>query len=102
MDVQASLKGYRISAFKARLVADQVRGKGVEDALNLLDLSPKKFARPLAKLVRSQSSFGRGMFRHCHRASSRILRGREGRGSSSCATRFRGATCRAPAPPSGR
>jgi large subunit ribosomal protein L22 len=53
MEVQASLKGYRISAFKARLVANQVRGKGVEDALNLLDLSPKKFARPLAKLLRS-------------------------------------------------
>ena len=36
MDVTASLNGYRMSAFKARLVADQVRGKGVEDALNLL------------------------------------------------------------------
>jgi large subunit ribosomal protein L22 len=53
MEVQASLKGYRISALKARLVADQVRGKGVEEALNLLALSPKKFARPLAKLLRS-------------------------------------------------
>ena len=53
MAVNASLRGYRISARKARLVADQVRGKGVEDALNLLDFSEKKFARPLAKLVRS-------------------------------------------------
>jgi len=49
----AFLKNYRCSARKARLVADQIRGKGVEDALNLLDLSDKRFARPLAKLVRS-------------------------------------------------
>lgn len=53
MDVVASLKGYRISASKARLVADQIRGKGVEDALNLLSLSPKKAADPIEKLVRS-------------------------------------------------
>lgn len=53
MDVVASLKGYRISASKARLVADQIRGKGVEDALNLLSLSPKKASDPIEKLVRS-------------------------------------------------
>jgi len=53
MDVVASLKGYRISPRKARLVADQIRGKQVEDALNLLSLSPKKMAGPLEKLVRS-------------------------------------------------
>ena len=53
MAVQATLRGYRISARKARLVADQVRGKQVEEALNLLDFSDKKFAQPLAKLVRS-------------------------------------------------
>ena len=53
MEVSARLKGYRISAQKARLVADQVRGKQVEEALNILALSDKKFARPLEKLVRS-------------------------------------------------
>ena len=53
MEVKASLKGYRISAFKARLVADQIRGKGVEDALNLLSLSSKKASEPIEKLVRS-------------------------------------------------
>jgi large subunit ribosomal protein L22 len=42
-----------VSAQKARLVANQIRGQGVEEALNLLSLSPKRFARPLAKLVRS-------------------------------------------------
>jgi large subunit ribosomal protein L22 len=51
--VRASLKNHRISAQKARLVVGQVRGLGVEDALNRLSLSNKRFARPLAKLLRS-------------------------------------------------
>jgi len=53
MEIRASLKGYRVSPFKARLVADQIRGRGVEDALNLLLLSNKKSAEPMAKLLRS-------------------------------------------------
>jgi large subunit ribosomal protein L22 len=53
MTVKASLRNYRISARKARLVVDQIRGKGVENALNILDQSDKAFAQPLAKLVRS-------------------------------------------------
>jgi len=53
MEISARLKGYRISAQKARLGANQIRGRGVEDALNILALSDKKFARPLEKLVRS-------------------------------------------------
>ena len=53
MTVRARLKGSRLSARKARLLADQIRGKGIEEALAILDLSPKRFARPMAKLVRS-------------------------------------------------
>ena len=53
MEVRARLGNYRISARKARLVADQVRGKAVGEALAILELSAKSFARPLAKLVRS-------------------------------------------------
>ena len=53
MQVTAKLRNHRVSARKARLVADMVRGRQVEEALAYLDLSPKKFARPLAKLVRS-------------------------------------------------
>ena len=52
-EVRAKLNNYRVSPRKARLLADQIRGKGVEDALTILDLSPRGFARPLAKLVRS-------------------------------------------------
>ena len=53
MQSRARLRNYRISARKARLLADQIRGKGVEEALSILDLSSKRFAKMLAKLVRS-------------------------------------------------
>jgi large subunit ribosomal protein L22 len=53
MEVKASLMNYRISARKARLVSDEVRNKGVEEALNILAVSPKKFAQPLSKLLNS-------------------------------------------------
>ena len=53
MEVTAKLRNYRVSARKARLLADEIRGKGVEDALTILDLSNKRFSKPLAKLVRS-------------------------------------------------
>jgi large subunit ribosomal protein L22 len=52
-EVRARLKNYRVSPRKARLLADEIRGRGVEDALTILDLSPRRFAKPLAKLVRS-------------------------------------------------
>ena len=53
MEARATLRDYRVSARKARLLADEIRGKGVEEALTILDLSNKRFAKPLAKLVRS-------------------------------------------------
>lgn len=52
-EVKAVLRDYRVGARKARLVADQIRGRGVEEALGLLDLSQKRIARPIAKLLRS-------------------------------------------------
>jgi large subunit ribosomal protein L22 len=53
MEVAARLKGAQISAQKARLVADQVRGMPVEDALSLLEFSPKKAAHIVKKLLDS-------------------------------------------------
>ena len=53
MQVQAKLRGARLSAQKARLVADQVRGRQVEDALNLLTYSSKKGADVIRKLLDS-------------------------------------------------
>ena len=42
MEVSASAKRLRISAQKVRLVADQIRGKPVAEALDLLSFSNKK------------------------------------------------------------
>jgi large subunit ribosomal protein L22 len=53
MEVAARLKGAQISAQKVRLVADQVRGKGVEDALDVLTYSNKKAAQIIKKLLDS-------------------------------------------------
>ncbi len=53
MEVAARLKGARISAQKARLVADQVRGKPVEQALDLLAFSNKKAAVIIKKVLES-------------------------------------------------
>ena len=53
MEVGARLKGARLSAQKARLVADQVRGRAVEEALELLTYSPKKGAVIIKKLLNS-------------------------------------------------
>ena len=53
MEVAAKLKGAAISAQKARLVADQIRGKDVEEALALLQFSPKKAAALVKKVLNS-------------------------------------------------
>ena len=53
MEVSAVLKGARLSAQKARLVADQIRGKGVEEALLILTYSPKKGAEIIKKVLDS-------------------------------------------------
>ena len=53
MEVAAKLTGAQISAQKVRLVADQVRGKPVEEALSLLEFSPKKAAHIVKKVLDS-------------------------------------------------
>jgi large subunit ribosomal protein L22 len=53
MEVAAKLKGARLSAQKARLVADQIRGKSVTDALDVLTFSTKKAAHLMKKVLES-------------------------------------------------
>lgn len=53
MEVAAKLRGARLSAQKARLVADQVRGKSVDEALDILAFSPKKGAAIIKKVLES-------------------------------------------------
>ena len=53
MQTQAILRGVRLSAQKGRLVADMIRGKPVEQALNILMFSPKKASKIVQKVLES-------------------------------------------------
>ncbi len=52
-EVAATHNGARISAQKARLVIDQIRGKAVGEALNILAFSNKKAAVLVKKVLES-------------------------------------------------
>lgn len=53
MEVSATLRGARSSAQKVRLVVDQIRGKHVEQALDILAFSDKKAAALVKKVLES-------------------------------------------------
>jgi large subunit ribosomal protein L22 len=53
METRAILRGARISAQKGRLVADLIRGKPVDQALNILGFMPKKGAAIIRKVLES-------------------------------------------------
>ena len=53
METTATIRGVRISAQKARLVADMIRGQSVEQALNTLTFTPKKAAGIIKKALES-------------------------------------------------
>jgi large subunit ribosomal protein L22 len=49
----AKLKNYRQAPRKVRLVADLVRGKGAQHAINLLSVLPKRAGQPMSQLIKS-------------------------------------------------
>ena len=53
METKASLRGARLSAQKGRLVADLIRGKPVDQAINILAYTQKKGAGLMKKLLES-------------------------------------------------
>ncbi|MCX7180267.1 MAG: 50S ribosomal protein L22 [Proteobacteria bacterium] len=53
METNAILRGVRLSAQKGRLVADLVRGKSVDQAINILSFCPKKGATIIKKVLES-------------------------------------------------
>ena len=53
METKAILRGARMSAQKGRLVADMIRGKPVDQAINILAFTPKKGAAIIKKVLES-------------------------------------------------
>jgi large subunit ribosomal protein L22 len=53
MEYMAKLRYLQGSPQKARLLADQIRGKDVQEAANILKLSPKYASKPIEKLLKS-------------------------------------------------
>lgn len=49
----AKLSNYRQAPRKVRIVADLIRGKGAQHAINLLSVLPKRAGEPMMKLVQS-------------------------------------------------
>ena len=56
MEAKAIAKFMRISPRKVRLIAENINGKPVEDALNILRFTPKKAADMLSKVLYSAIS----------------------------------------------
>ena len=54
--VRATSKYVRVSPRKARLIADQVRGKHIDDARSLLQFSPRSAADDIAKVIESAAA----------------------------------------------
>ena len=53
METKASVRGVRLSADKGRLGADMIRGKKVDQALNILTFTQKKAAGIVKKVLES-------------------------------------------------
>ncbi len=53
MEVKAKLRNVRVGSQKARIVADMIRGRNVNEALKILSFMPQKPAHHLKKLLQS-------------------------------------------------
>lgn len=53
MEAKAVARFVRISPRKIRLIMDEIRGKQIEEAVNMLSFAPQKGARILKKLINS-------------------------------------------------
>ncbi|MFH0913834.1 MAG: 50S ribosomal protein L22 [Chloroflexota bacterium] len=72
MEVRAISKNIGISDRKMRAVVDLVRGKRVEEALNLLRFTPTPIARVVAKTVKSAAANAENNY-HLSPAELRII-----------------------------
>lgn len=54
--MKAVLKNYRQSPRKVRLVADMVRGRDVEEAMRVLEFTPRRAASVISKVIASAAA----------------------------------------------
>jgi len=62
MEVRAVAKDTGVSARKARLLVDMVRGKKVDEALTMLRFVPSPTARVVAKVIKSAAANAENTF----------------------------------------
>jgi large subunit ribosomal protein L22 len=60
--ILAQARFAQVSAQKARLVADLVRGKDIQEALTLLKFTPNHASRPISKVLASAMANGEENF----------------------------------------
>lgn len=53
METRAQLRHIRISPQKARLVVDLIRGKGVEEAIGILEFNERRASKVIGKTLKS-------------------------------------------------
>ncbi|UGT39763.1 50S ribosomal protein L22 [Nocardia yamanashiensis] len=56
LTARATAKHVRVTPMKARRVVDLVRGRSVQDALNILKFAPQAASEPVAKVVASAAA----------------------------------------------
>ena len=53
MEAKAILRFCRVAPRKARIIADMIRGRNVEEAISLLEFTPKRSAQIVRKVLHS-------------------------------------------------
>ena len=53
METRASIRHMRVGPQKARLVVDMIRGKGVEEAIGILEFNARRASKQIAKTLKS-------------------------------------------------
>lgn len=56
MEAKATTRHILIAPRKCRIVIDLIRGKSVEEALNILKFVPKRASKPIEKVVKSAAA----------------------------------------------
>ena len=71
MSVKASAKGVQMSPRKVGVVASLVRGRTVEDAISILEHTPRRAAEPVRKVI--ESAKANATYNHNYKEQGLVL-----------------------------